>query len=364
MTFMRQLFTILNPVYKTAVRLRELMYNVGLFKSRLSPIPCFCVGNLTTGGTGKTPMVEYVAKCVHDMGYRVGIVSRGYRRKTPSKQCILVSKGEFGDGRPLVDVDSAGDEAYLLALRVPFAAVAVCANRYQACEMLVDSALADVVIMDDGYQHFALKRKANIVLIDATKNLVTQKLLPVGDLREPLSGLRRASFIVHTKVTDNDADCYYEANEKTIKKIIPLIPQFKAYYQPDGCYDGLGQGLPLDDLAAQKVLVVAGIAVPCVFENFVRKHAASCESYKLRDHANYDRKLVDDIFRRVRDNRLSIVATTEKDWVKLEPLLTNEEKKRIVIFSQSIRIEQSELFVSRLREMISEAIVSGKKDVE
>ncbi len=354
---MRQYLTVLNPFYTVAVQARIYLYHIGLLKRVQSSLPCICIGNLTVGGTGKTPMVDYVVKLVDAMGYKAGIVSRGYKRSGSANDCLLVSKG---DGQPPVSVKLAGDEPSVLAMRNPHTAIAVCARREEAIELLKDEGLANVIIMDDGFQHIGLERDGDVVLVDATRPLAAQKMLPAGDLREPFSGLKRATLIIHTKVDSPGQKNYADDNYEFVASVTPFIPQFKARYQVIDGYDGNGVYVTLSSLATKRVLALSGIAHPETFCSLIETVAGTTNAVMWPDHVEVGRDKVDAVLACCKRDKVDVVTTTEKDWVKIRPLLTKEERGMFCILTQTIELDRESEFIEDLEKIIIRAI-EGRK---
>ncbi|MBX7246373.1 MAG: tetraacyldisaccharide 4'-kinase, partial [Candidatus Sumerlaeaceae bacterium] len=267
-------------VYGAVAGGRAALYRAGIFRSYRPPCGVVCVGNLTVGGTGKTPMVELVTKLLREMGFQPGIVSRGYKRdKGNSGDALLVSDG----ARILATAAEAGDEPRLLAELLPGTPVAVCANRRAAVKRLLSRELCDVIVMDDGFQHFALQRDMDIVLVDAAEDLAAMRLLPAGPLRESVAaGLARATAVVHTRAGGK----FEQANRATVKRIAPNLPQFSARFVPDRLVS-LGaapDAAPLSILKNIKVFAFAGVASPGNFFESLRTLGAWVTSYALPDH--------------------------------------------------------------------------------
>ncbi|HET7839958.1 MAG TPA: tetraacyldisaccharide 4'-kinase, partial [Terriglobia bacterium] len=185
----------LSAVYRLAAGLRSSAYRHGLFKSRKLLRPVISIGNLTVGGTGKTPLVEYVASLPAKHGWKAAILTRGYRR---SNRTAMITIDPEANRR--IDPRKIGDEPALLASKLPQIPIVVGANRYRGGRFAEEHYGVDIHILDDGFQHFALKREVDVVVLDATRKLEKEKLLPAGRLREPVAALQRAQIIVLTRV--------------------------------------------------------------------------------------------------------------------------------------------------------------------
>ncbi len=216
--------------YGVVAQLRALLYYWGWFVQRRLPVPVLSVGNLTLGGTGKTPVVILLADWLLAQGRRVAILSRGYRR-TSTDPYLLVSNGE----RLLVGPDEAGDEPFLMAQRCPKAIVAVGADRYELGYWVLDRFPIDCLILDDGFQHLGLYRDVNLLLVDATDADGLAALVPAGRLREPLKAAARATAIVVTR-----ADVPAQVTEvcRRLQAAIGPMPE----PDPGGLWSGQSRG--------------------------------------------------------------------------------------------------------------------------
>lgn len=177
-------------LYAVLMRLRNAAYDCGLFRTHAISVPVLSVGNITAGGTGKTPVVEFLLAYCLERGLRPAVVTRGYRRR--SRGLVVVS-----DGRGVrVGAEQSGDEAAQIARKFPEAVVIADANRVRGARHAVSRFDADVILLDDAFQHRAIGRDCNIVVIDARQDLETQRMIPAGRLREPLDHLRRADIVL------------------------------------------------------------------------------------------------------------------------------------------------------------------------
>ena len=172
---------------------RNILYNYRFFVSRKLPTKIISVGNITTGGTGKTPTVVYLAKNLIAKNYRVAILSRGYGRKTAGTQLVTDGKKKVDDWR------NFGDEATLMSQKLCGVPIVVDENRYRGGLFLVDKFKPDIIILDDGFQHRSLERDIDIVLVNSQDQPEEHKMIPYGKLREPLRHLNRADMLILTK---------------------------------------------------------------------------------------------------------------------------------------------------------------------
>lgn len=343
-------------LYGGVVEARRRLYSAGVVPVRRAPVPVICIGNLSVGGTGKTPMVEYLARLMPSWGLWPAIVSRGYKRETPEEQFVLVSDGT----EILATPAEGGDEPCLLAHMLKGIAVAVCSDRLKACEALAESGLCDSIILDDGFQHLRLHRDCDIVLVDATVDLSRTRLIPAGTRREPLSALRRATCVVHTKVGHPEAVAqkkdYYRSNRARVSKIAPWVPQFAARFLPEGL-TRLGGGnskrgdIDFSDLPGMKIAAFAGIANPENFFGTLRALGADVAGKGFPDHKNYDYRDLAQIMDFAVAEDAEAIVTTAKDAVKLLDMkLPNSPA--IYMLTQTVQLDQAESF----QELVVDAL--------
>ncbi len=212
----------ISVIYGLVVGLRSFLYDKGVFKARRLPCRVISIGNLTVGGTGKTPMTLYVAQLVKDLGCRPVVISRGYKGLAEKKGGI-VSDGET----VFLDPDVAGDEPFMMARKLKGIPVIVGARRYQAGMRAVDKFSPDVIVLDDAFQHRQLCRDTDLVLIDDKSYLGNEHLLPRGALRESVAGLFRADAFVLTRSGKNPT-----STRKRIEIMVPGKPVFQSSHRP------------------------------------------------------------------------------------------------------------------------------------
>jgi tetraacyldisaccharide 4'-kinase len=318
--------------------LRARCYERGWLPRRKLPVPVVSVGNLTLGGTGKTPVVILVTDWLLAQGRRVAILSRGYRRTSP-EPLLLVSDGE----RLLAGPCEAGDEPYLIAQRCPRAVVAVGADRYTLGRWVLDRFSVDCLVLDDGFQHLALFRDENLLLIDATDAQGLDAVVPAGRLREPLGAMSRATAMLITRADD-------PANVDRILERLrgigqPLPDVSHVTFTPEGLTSvTTGEWRDRDWCTGKAAILCSGIA-----------HAGSfrpvAESMGLRvldealfsDHHDYTATEVDGLRRKAQAARADLVVTTEKDAGKLAALLNPTEAWWAVRLSTRVTVGEERL---------------------
>lgn len=346
------LYAPASAVYRSVIGARRALYASGALKTYHASVPVVCIGNLSLGGTGKTPLVEYVARLMPSTGRWPGIVSRGYKRVTNPKDVVLVSDGT----QILTTAAEGGDEPYLLAKTLPGIAVAVCADRHKACEYLVDRNLCDCVLLDDGFQHWSLARDADIVAIDATSDLSKMRLIPSGTLREPPSALRRAFAVIHTKVGHPDAVArrqeFYRSNRQRVNQLVPGVPQFAARFIPESLVrlsKGRGGDLDFVDLPGMRVAAFCGIANPEGFYGTLRALGADVVVQRsFPDHHHYTYPEVAQMLDAAVENECEAIITTSKDAVKLLDFELPADPP-IFMLTQTVQLDDPDGFLDTLR---------------
>ena len=306
-----------------------------LYRKRIlqdQPLGCLVVvvGNLTVGGTGKTPVVEKFARALHDRGRRVAILSRGYKSKAPPfwkkwwrrfTQAAEPPPRIVSDGqRVLLDSEQAGDEPFMLARNLPGVIVLVDKNRVKAGAYAIKKFGCDTLILDDGFQYLPLKGRLNLLLVDKTNPFGNGHLLPRGILREPVKHLRRASYVFLTK-SNGERDAELEA---TIEKYNPGVDIIECAHRPlylrrfGTPIEAPGAREPLEWLKGRRVLAFSGIATPESFEKFLRDLGALIVAReRFLDHYRYANEDFAALFAMAQAEGAECLITTEKDAVRI-----------------------------------------------
>ena len=297
-------------LYGLAVTVRNMAYDLGWFRQEPAGVPVLSVGNITAGGTGKTPLVEYLVRHLVAAGRRPAILSRGYRRRT--RGVVIVSDGE----KVLVDAAAGGDEPVQMARKFRKAPVVVAERRIEGARVAVRDLHADVIVLDDGFQHRSLKRDLNILVLDARKDLSREPLLPAGLRREPLSAVRRADIVVLSKI-DPDA-----ANGDWVKAIANMLPGQPVLSRsiPAGIFD-LSNGREVEPavLREGKALVFSGIADHKGFVRSLQKLGVNVAGdLRFQDHHAYERVDILRLRDALHQAGAALFVTTEKDAVRIE----------------------------------------------
>jgi len=311
--FWGALLSGLSVLYGTAMYLRRIFFVLHIFNRKKISCPVISIGNITLGGTGKTPTVIQIAQLLSRNNRRAVVVSRGYGRKDEA-EIIVVS-----DGRSvLVDTQTGGDEPVLIASKLPGIPVVVGKKRYQAALLAIQRFRPDVVVLDDGFQHIRLKRDLDIVLVDAGNPWGNGKLFPAGILREPLGALKRAHAVLITKIeSTGDVKALKETIQRNTRARI-----FTSQQVPVDLIDYRSNQIkPLSALRGSKVLAISGIARPDSFIKLLTSLGADIvASCTYPDHFDYKKKDLAAFFQRAADEKISMIVTTEKDAIRLKNL--------------------------------------------
>jgi tetraacyldisaccharide 4'-kinase len=337
-TLLRTAFWLLSGIYRTVVKCRLFLYRERFIHDHHLGVPVISVGNITVGGTGKTPVVELLARALHARGRRVAILSRGYKSKRPRRAPLLrrlIAKAGMArkprnppprvvsDGqRVLLDSHHAGDEPFMLAQNCPGVPVVVDRDRVKAGRHAIKEFGADVLILDDGLQYLRLKHRHDIVLVDSTSPFGNGHMLPRGTLREPPRSLRRASYIFLTKAGQGDNSAVIEA----IRRHNPVADIIECNHRPVHFQNiHTGERLPLDSFTDKFVGALSGIAVPQSFEEGLRRLGAKVGwTARFADHHRFEQREITQFVERCAKACADAILTTEKDFVRFPKMATTE----------------------------------------
>jgi len=295
-----------SAAYRGLLETRGWLYARGMLRARSLPCPVVSIGNLTVGGTGKTPAVELAVRTLAELGHRPAVVSRGYGRKSRGVQVVADTASIH------LTPEDAGDEPFLLAHRLPGTPVVVGADRWEAARRAIDACDATAIVLDDGLQQRTLTTSLDVVMARARKPWGNGRLLPAGPLREPLTGLARAGLVVATGPRESDSDEVAES----VARFAPGVPLVTATLDPVSCWDAMTLApVPLSRLAAARVVPFAGIARPEAFASTVRELGVKDDVIAFPDHHWYSGDDVRTLVARAAS--ADALVTTEKDWVRL-----------------------------------------------
>ncbi len=313
-------------LFSGIVQLRLWLYRNRILRDQ--PLGCLVVvvGNLTVGGTGKTPVVEKFARALHDRGRKVAILSRGYKSKAPpfwKKWWFWLNHTEaepprvVSDGQHvLLNSELAGDEPYMLARNLPGVVVLVDKDRVKAGAYAIKEFGCDTLVLDDGFQYLPLKGRLNLLLVDKTNPFGNGFLLPRGILREPIKHLKRASYVFLTKskgVRDEEL-------EAMIRRFNPEVEIIECAHKPRYLQrvDG-DERIALSTLAGRRIGAFSGIAAPEGFEALLRETGAKLGyTRRFLDHYRFDADDLKSVCSEAQQAKVEMLITTEKDAVRIE----------------------------------------------
>jgi tetraacyldisaccharide 4'-kinase len=343
-------------VYSVVQKIRAAGYHHNLLKSKTLPCKVIAVGNITAGGTGKTPMTIYLARELQQSGKRVAVVSRGYKGAA-EKSGGVVSDGE----KLLMDAGRAGDEPFMMASRLKGIPVIVGKNRYETGMRAIREFQPEVMVLDDAYQHLKLKRDINLLLLDHDRPFGNARLLPGGILREPLNALARADACILTR-SPIEADQGVTGNRGELESILPKIPIFESHHDPYFYLIKSGERTSPDEITEfsapsvleenkqKKVFGFSGIARNDDFQRTVGKAGFIATGYiEFDDHHRYDPGELEDVERTAQNAGATCLITTEKDYARIAhqmpisldmivvgvQIAFNREEKDFISFIQS-----------------------------
>ena len=350
-------------IYGSIVRFRNWLFDMGLKKSKSFSIPIISVGNITVGGSGKTPHVEYLIRLLHDKA-KIAVLSRGYKRK--SHGYVLANES--------TTMPEIGDEPFQMHEKFSDIYVAVDAKRARGIENLQNDEATkdvDVVLLDDAFQHRYVKPGINILLVDYHRLIIYDKMLPAGRLREPLSGKNRADIVIITKCPKDLKPMEF----RVLTKAMDLYPFQKLYFTcidydtPKGVFEE--NQIELDKLQDYHVLLLTGIASPKQMEHDLKPMTKDITNLSFGDHHSFKGKDIDrinDTFESMPEPR--IIITTEKDAVRLRETEGLYEKVKSNMYELPIKVsfmlDQQDNFnekiISYVRKNSRNSILAKRKD--
>ena len=350
-------------IYGSIVRFRNWLFDMGLKKSKSFSIPIISVGNITVGGSGKTPHVEYLIRLLHDKA-KIAVLSRGYKRK--SHGYVLAEES--------TTMPEIGDEPFQMHQKFSDIYVAVDAKRARGIENLQNDKATkdvDVVLLDDAFQHRYVKPGINILLVDYHRLIIYDKMLPAGRLREPLSGKNRADIVIITKCPKDLKPMEF----RVLTKAMDLYPFQKLYFTsidydtPKGVFEE--KQIELDKLQDYHVLLLTGIASPKQMEHDLKPMTKDITNLSFGDHHSFKGKDIDrinDAFESMPEPR--IIITTEKDAVRLRETEGLYEKVKSNMYELPIKVsfmlDQQDNFnekiISYVRKNSRNSILAKRKD--
>ena len=339
----RGLLLGMSKVFLVAVKARRFLYSVRILRDSTLGVQVIAVGNLTVGGTGKTPVVEKFARELKDQGRTVAILSRGYRSKPPPLSRRLFDKiflredttppRVVSDGRSLLlDSETAGDEPYMLASNLRDVIVLVDKDRVKSGRYAIEKFNVDTLLLDDGFQYWKLAgKRTDVVLVDCQQPFGNEHLLPRGTLREPPSHLGRASVILITKSEGDTAKL-----RESIARLNPEASLIECIHSPlyfEDVFTGERHGL--DVVRGRKVASLSGIAQPESFERSLGSVGAELVySKRFADHHRFSQQEVINVINRSKKRQAHAIITTQKDAVRFPKL----DRRDLPIFFMRVEI--------------------------
>jgi tetraacyldisaccharide 4'-kinase len=340
----RAILYLLAILFELIVKLRRFLYNVRILRDSTLGVQVIAIGNLTVGGTGKTPVVEKFARELQDQGRTVAILSRGYRSKPAPLRTRLKNKILFredstpprvvSDGKSLLlDSEAAGDEPYMLASNLKDVVVLVDKDRVKSGRYAIEKFGCDTLLLDDGFQYWKLRgRRQDIVLIDRQQPFGNERLLPRGTLREPPSHLLRANTIFITKSDGNT-----EELRKRIAQYNPSAGIIECIHHPlyfEDVFTGKQHGLEL--IKDRRVATLSGIAQPESFEQSLPALGATVVySKRFADHHRFSQQEILNTINRSKKRQAEFIVTTQKDAVRFPKI----DRRDLPIYFMRVEIK-------------------------
>lgn len=343
-TMMRMILRGASWLFKLVVLLRLRLFHARMLRQARLGTLVVSVGNITVGGTGKTPVVELLARTLTKRGRKVAILTRGYKSEDlDAPQSWLDERGQPVPNLPKIASDGAtrylgplhsGDEPFMLAKNLDGVAVLVDKNRIKSGIFAIEHLGCDTLLLDDGMQYLKLAHELDIVLVDCGAPFGTGAMLPRGTMREPKSSLARASYIVLTKCGGKPQDKLIE----TIRRYNPVADIIVSNHGPKYLENVFtGERLPLEALQDKWVACLSGIARPESFEESLRSLGAKVEiCRRFPDHHWFEPSELQEFYDRCADRAMDMIVTTEKDAVRLE---APEDKPEVPIYFLRIEVE-------------------------
>jgi tetraacyldisaccharide 4'-kinase len=307
-------------LWETSYRIRRAFFEYGVLPRNVFEVPIISVGNLTFGGTGKTPFVIYLTKFFENRGIVPMVLSRGYKGQLEHGSGII-----FGGQKFKANPAQYGDEPLLIAKHLRKGAIVIGSKRSENLKKYFSQVQPDIVVLDDGFQHLKLHRSCNLVLFDATMPIESLEVAPLGYLREGLTALRDADIVVINKsdlVPSKKIDALYNKIATYLSNNVPI---FKVRYVPTGLFNSKGElVMPIEELDGQDVIAVAALASPHSFFKMLEDaNVKLVDTIVYPDHHYFSGEDVNQILFRAGQTS-SIVVTTEKDIVKLRRIVQHD----------------------------------------
>ena len=332
----------LSKLFGIITTLRNLLFNLGIFKSHTFKIPIICIGNLSVGGTGKTPHTDYITNLLKSE-YKVAIISRGYKRKNYDFKYVRINDS----------VSDVGDESIMLKRKNPDCVVAVCGDRVKAISKIINEhKYIDLIILDDGFQHRWIKAGMTILLTKANNLFYLDNHLPYGTLRESINESKRADKIIIT----NNLDFSNEKEANKIRENIAKYSNEKCYFTSIEYlnYKNIFKSEQIKDISDYHVVLISGIANTDTLTTYLNNKTTIIKHFKFKDHHNFSEEDINKIllyYNSIRKIK-TLILTTEKDSIRL--LKFEQKFKNILVYYLPIKIQfqNQSTFDKELKEYV------------
>lgn len=344
--FIKIILFLLSILYSLFFKIRNTFYSAGLFKTNKLLVPVISVGNITLGGTGKTPFIIWLAEYLKKERYKTGILTRGYGRKNKNETIVLLKNNE------ILDYNITGDEPQLIKNNIdPDIPIIIGSNRAKSGLLLIDEFGTKIILLDDGFQHLSLKRDLNIVVIDALNPFGNFNVFPAGILRENIGNLKRADIFLITKV---DLISTTEKNKiiEFIKKTVYNAVILEGIFQADKFISvKTKKEYAPEYVSKSKCIAFSGIGNPDSFRKTLKNINISLLDYIIfPDHYPFMEKDMSDIFKRKIQFNSDIILTTEKDSTRLYNIKLKDD---ILFLSIKLKIiAGEELLKERIKKIL------------
>lgn len=335
------LLFIASILYGFIIEIRNLLYDFRIFKIHKFNIPIISVGNITSGGTGKTPFIMYLIEHLQKSYSKIVVLSRGYGRASKGLQIASDGKGS------IIDSDKGGDEPVLIATKFSNIPVIVSEKRYKGIERAIKDFKTDLILLDDAFQHRQVARDCNIVLIDANQPIQKDKILPLGNLRENQKSLNRADVIVITKI---DSDSEFGKKIKYFDKFSAEIYFSKYLISSIEHVNAIGSA-KTTEFKQESFIAFSGIANPDSFiKSIIDSNVKIENKIYFKDHKNYSDKDIKLVLNEAKKRKCRNIITTEKDLVKLN--LKDFDDYNLFVLKMKIEVKNEENFFKKVKTCI------------
>ncbi|MGY8954912.1 MAG: tetraacyldisaccharide 4'-kinase [Flavobacteriales bacterium] len=339
---MRYLLFPFSFIYGSITAMRNLLFDYGIFKSQSYTIPIICIGNLSVGGTGKTPHTQYLLDLLKN-NYKVAVLSRGYGRKNSNLQFVEITSNAF----------EVGDEPLQLKQNNPECLVVVEKNRNKGVKKILnDFPETEVILLDDGYQHRWIKAGFNILITPFSSPYYKDYLMPVGKLRESKKGVSRANAVIFSKTPEN--------TNPTLKK--GMLERLHLFAHQEAYFSGIeyhrfkciNNNTELEENNPYSITLVSGIANTNPLIKYLEEKGHSINHLKYSDHHNYSSNDIETILAEYNADKSTkkLILTTEKDATKLKQFLPHFKDVNFYYIPIEIKIEQSEKFKKQILDYV------------